>query len=66
MIGYPLPVSFYAVEGDGAETFDSCNGHTSGRSVYHYHQTPGSHNCGITNTAEKDQFIGWFIVCCVF
>ena len=29
-----------AVEGDDAETFDSCQGHSDAQGVYHYHQLP--------------------------
>ncbi|XP_061182288.1 uncharacterized protein LOC133190614 [Saccostrea echinata] len=47
-----------AVEGDDAEKFDRCNGHSDSNGVYHYHQSPESYNCGDTYTAEYDQFIG--------
>lgn len=49
---------FSTVEGSDAETFDRCNGHSDNLGVYHYHQSPGSDNCGDTFTAEVDQFIG--------
>ncbi|XP_033726531.1 uncharacterized protein LOC117316134 isoform X3 [Pecten maximus] len=31
-----------AVEGSGAETFDSCDGHPTNRGDYHYHKLPSS------------------------
>ncbi|XP_048755034.2 uncharacterized protein LOC125666006 isoform X2 [Ostrea edulis] len=47
-----------AVDGDGAERFDRCHGHSDRKGIYHYHQSPGADNCGVTFTAEPDQFIG--------
>ncbi|XP_022319145.2 uncharacterized protein LOC111121938 [Crassostrea virginica] len=47
-----------AVEGSDAEVFDRCNGHSDASGVYHYHQAPGSDNCGDTYTAVEDQFVG--------
>ncbi|XP_062611023.1 uncharacterized protein LOC134272871 [Saccostrea cucullata] len=47
-----------AVEGGNVETFDRCNGHADANGVYHYHQSPGSDDCGDTNTEDYDQFIG--------
>ncbi|XP_064648359.1 uncharacterized protein LOC135500680 [Lineus longissimus] len=42
-----------AVEGPGAETFDSCDGHPTGNGLYHYHQLP---DCLSDNT--PGQLIG--------
>lgn len=46
--------SVNAVEGDNAETFDSCDGHSSPDGAYHYHKIPDS--CLYNNT--DDEFIG--------
>ncbi|XP_021347207.1 uncharacterized protein LOC110446399 isoform X2 [Mizuhopecten yessoensis] len=43
-----------AVEGPSAETFDSCDGHTTRHGDYHYHKLPSS--CLWKN--ERDYFIG--------
>ncbi|XP_071169974.1 uncharacterized protein [Mytilus edulis] len=43
--------SVNAVQGDSAETFDSCDGHTSPDGSYHYHKIPDS--CLYNNTADE-------------
>ncbi|CAC5426001.1 unnamed protein product [Mytilus coruscus] len=43
--------SVNAVEGGGAETFDSCDGHTSPDGSYHYHKIPDS--CLYNNTVDE-------------
>ena len=50
------------VEGSDAEVFDRCNGHSDVSGVYHYHQAPGSDNCGDTYTAVEDQFVGTLVI----
>jgi hypothetical protein len=46
--------NYNAVEGNNAETFDSCDGHATNTGAYHYHKLP--YNC-IYNKGV-DEFIG--------